>query len=115
MEPYPTWRLFACIARAATLRWTVTYLGEEKYFSHARVRLLQAEQLLDAIGAATGTAEKFSGFPLGTPAVALPDGEYRHPFLAAFGRPARAMALQVGRNAGTNLGQARQVVGGRPV
>src|SRR5262249_39088660 len=51
--------------------------ADEKYFSHARVRLLQAEQLLDAIGAATGVAEQFVGFPSGTPAVALPDGEYR--------------------------------------
>jgi hypothetical protein len=94
---------------------TPTNEGDEKYFSHARVRLLQAEQLLDAIGAATGTAEKFNGFPVGTLAVALPDGEYRHPFLAAFGRPARAMACECERDADTNLGQALQLVGGRLV
>jgi hypothetical protein len=88
---------------------------DEKYFAHARVRLLQAEQLLDAIGAATGSAEKFSGLPLGTPAVALPDGEFRHPFLAAFGRPARAMACACERDADTNLGQALQLIGGRLV
>src|SRR5262249_23497587 len=94
---------------------TPTNAADEKYFSHARVRLLQAEQLLDAIGSATGTAEKFNGFPSGTAAVALPDGEYRHPFLAAFGRPARAMACECERDADTNLSQALQLVGGRVV
>ncbi|HEV3255885.1 MAG TPA: DUF1553 domain-containing protein, partial [Gemmataceae bacterium] len=85
---------------------------DDKYFSHARVRLLQAEQLLDAIGSATGTAEKFPNLPVGTPAVALPDGEYKHPFLEAFGRPARAMACECERDSDTNLGQALQLVGG---
>lgn len=94
---------------------TPTNAADVKYFSHARVRLLQAEQLLDAIGAATGATEKFVGFPVGTPAVALPDGEFRHPFLAAFGRPARAMACECERDADTNLSQALQLVGGRLV
>jgi hypothetical protein len=88
---------------------------DQHYFSHARVRLLQAEQLLDAIGAATGAAEKFPGFPAGTSAVSLPDGEYKHPFLEAFGRPARAMACECERDTDTNLGQALHLVGGRTV
>ena len=48
-------------------------------------------------------------------AVALPDGEYKHPFLEAFGRPARAMACECERDTETNLGQALQLVGGRTV
>jgi hypothetical protein len=88
---------------------------DDKYFSHSRVRLLGAEQLLDAIVAATGTAEKFPGCPLGTPAAALPDGEYQHPFLEAFGRPARAMACECERDGDTNLVQALLLVGGRVV
>jgi hypothetical protein len=88
---------------------------DDRYFSHARVRLLQAEQLLDAVTAAAGAAEKFPGFPLGTPAVTLPDGEYQHPFLEAFGRPARAMACECERDGDTNLTQALQLVGGRVV
>ncbi len=86
-----------------------------KYFSHARVRLLQAEQLLDAISSATRTAVKFPGFPLGTLATTLPDGEYKHPFLEAFGRPARAMVCECERDADTNLGQALHLVAGRTV
>ncbi len=94
---------------------TPTNRDDEKYFSHARIRLLQAEQLLDAVASATGMAEKFPGLPLGTPAVALPDGEYKHPFLEAFGRPARAMACECERDPETNLGQALHLVGGRVV
>jgi hypothetical protein len=86
-----------------------------RYFSHARVRLLQAEQLLDAIGAAAGAAVKFPTFPLGTSAAALPDGEYKNPFLEAFGRPARAMVCECERDTDTNLGQALHLVGGRTV
>jgi len=70
---------------------------------------------LDAIVSATGTAEKFPGWPLGTPAVALADGEYQHPFLEAFGRPARAMACECERGSDTTLTQALQLVGGRVV
>src|SRR5439155_4820896 len=53
----------------------LSYAADDKYGSHARVRLLHAEQLLDAISAATGVPEKFPSFPRGTPAAALPDGE----------------------------------------
>jgi Protein of unknown function (DUF1553)/Protein of unknown function (DUF1549) len=89
---------------------TLTNAGDEQYFSHARVRPLQAEQLLDAIGAATGAPERFAGFPVGTPAVALPDGELKHPFLEAFGRPARAMACECERGAEPTFGQALHLV-----
>src|SRR5262249_21014059 len=58
---------------------------DDVYFSHARVRLLSAEQLLDAIGRVTGVPERFAGFPSGTRAAQLPDGELSHPFLKAFG------------------------------
>jgi Protein of unknown function (DUF1553)/Protein of unknown function (DUF1549) len=87
--------------------------ADDKYFAHARVRRLQAEQLLDAVCDATGVPEKFPGLPPGTRAAALPDGEYRHPFLEAFGRPARAMACECERDADTSLGQALHLVGGR--
>src|SRR5207249_6812674 len=61
---------------------------DNKYFSHAVTRLLTAEQLLDAICAATDVPEKFPGLPLGTRATQLPDGEVNHVFLKTFGQPA---------------------------
>lgn len=90
---------------------TPTNADDEQYFSHARVRALQAEQLLDAIGSASGVRERFAGFPAGTPATALPDGELKHPFLEAFGRPARAIACECERGSDTTIGQALHLVG----
>jgi hypothetical protein len=88
---------------------------DDRYFSHASVRLLGAEQLLDAIAQATGAAEKFAGFPPGLRAVQLPDGEYSHRFLSAFGRPARALACACERDSESNLGQALELVGGEQI
>ena len=86
-----------------------------QYFARYPIRRLGAEQLLDAITQATGVPEKFPNFPQGTPATALPDGEYKHPFLEAFGRPARAMVCECERETDTNLGQALHLIGGRIV
>jgi hypothetical protein len=88
---------------------------DDRNFSHAAVRLLGAEQLLDAIAQATGSAEKFAGFPLGLRAAQLPDGEYSHRFLSAFGRPARALACACERDSESNLGQALELVGGEQI
>lgn len=96
-------------------RPTPTNAADDKYFSHARVRLIQAEPLLSAVCSATGTMEKFPGLPAGTTAVSLPDGEYRHPFLEVFGRPARASACECERSGETTLNQALQLVGGQLV
>ncbi len=93
-------------------RPTATGRDDAKYFSHYPLRRLGAEQLLDAIADATGVPAKFPGLPTGTPAAALPDGEYKHPLLEAFGRPARAMACECERGTDTNLTQALHLVGG---
>src|SRR5262249_27761827 len=47
--------------------------NDDVYFSHARVRRLSAEQLLDSISEVTGVPERFAGVPLGTRAAQLPD------------------------------------------
>jgi hypothetical protein len=84
-----------------------------KYGAYYTVRRLGAEELYDAIADAAGSIEKFPGQPAGTPASRLPDGEYQHPFLTAFGRPARAIACECEREADTTLGQALHLSGGR--
>ena len=91
---------------------TLTSTEDGRYFSFRRPRMLQAEQLLDAISEATAVPESFPGFPLGTKAVGLPDGEFKHPFLEAFGRPARALACECERESSTNMSQALQLAGG---
>jgi hypothetical protein len=98
---------------------------DDRYFSHALVKRkrLSAEVLLDAICAATGVPEKFTGFPLGTRAVQLPDGQVidtggqyaswdRHPFLKAFGQPAREVACECEREGDVNLTRVLELKNG---
>jgi hypothetical protein len=85
---------------------------DNKYFSHGVVRLLSAEQLLDAICAATDIPEKYPGMPLGTRAVQLPDGEVNHVFLKTFGQPGRELACECEREGDSNLAQALQLING---
>ena len=89
--------------------------NDNKYFSHAVTKLLTAEQLFDALCQATEVPEKFAGHPLGTRAVQLPDGDANHPFLKAFGQPARELACECERESDTNLTQALQLINGPSV
>ena len=83
-----------------------------KYFSRYVPRRLGAEALLDAMCDATGVPEKFQGFPAGTRAVQLPDGEFPYPFLRVFGRPPRASACECERDNDTTLHMALMLQGG---
>ncbi|MDB5334618.1 MAG: hypothetical protein JWN70_237 [Planctomycetaceae bacterium] len=98
---------------------------DEKYFSHALVKRkrLSAEVLLDAICKATDQPEEFTGMPPETRAVQLPDGQViftggryaswdRHPFLKAFGQPAREAACECEREGDVNLARALEIKNG---
>jgi hypothetical protein len=89
--------------------------NDDVYFSHARVRRLSAEQLLDAISEVTGVPERFAGVPLGTRAAQLPDGELFHPLLKAFGRPPRAIECECERENDATLEQALFLEAGRTI
>lgn len=82
------------------------------FFTHYPLKRLTAEQLLDALDAATGTFEKFALRPRGTRAIALPDTNYPSYFLDTFGRPARAIACECERGGDPNLGQALHLMNG---
>ena len=69
----------------------------DRYFVKANVRMLTAEQILDAVSGATGVPEKFKGYPAGTRAIALPDGTLNHPFLTAFSKPVRDVICECAR------------------
>ncbi len=102
--------------------------GGARYFVSAVVKMVPAEPLLDAISSATGAPElfddpdqrnrdagqklvdvgsasqTFGGMPLGTRAAQLPDGDvYQHPFLAAFGQPARETSCECERGGDAGL------------
>lgn len=89
--------------------------GDEVYFSKARARLLDAESLLDAISQALEVPEKLFHLPEGTRAAQIPDGEFKHPFLRAFGQPERSLACECERQSDSTLEQALQIMGGRTV
>ena len=97
-----------------------TNRDDETNFSHALVRPLQAEQLLDALGRATGAPERFPGLEPGLRACQLPgvkteagkrtdDGDR---FLSAFGKPVRALSCDCERSDDATLDQAFQLLTG---
>jgi hypothetical protein len=86
--------------------------NDEKYFSHARTRLLTAEQLLDAICKVTQVEEKYTGLPSGTRATQLPSPDANNSFLKVFGQPPREMACSCERSSESNLSQALQMING---
>ncbi len=75
-------------------------------FASYPLRRLDAEVLCDAINKVTGSSdlytspipEPFTYIPRGSPAVAIADGSITSPFLALFGRSARATGMENERN-----------------
>jgi hypothetical protein len=73
----------------------------ETHFATYPLRRLDAEVLIDAINRITGASdlytspipEPFTNIPRDRPAVAIADGSITSPFLALFGRPARATGM----------------------
>src|SRR5262249_38690946 len=74
-------------------------------YSRALFRRLPAEVLLDAIGQATGVAERFRGAAPLTRAVQLWDSKTPHYFLKAFGRTERTSACACERNPEPSVAQ----------
>ena len=76
-----------------------------EYFTSATIGMLGAEQVLDAVSSATGIAEDFPGYPLGTRAIELADGAVEHHFLKAFSKPVRDASCECARESDPALGQ----------
>jgi hypothetical protein len=102
-----------------------TNRDDESNFSHALVRPLQAEQLLDALTQVAGAPVHFNGFPMGTRAGQLPgvgvvrrrdekasDGER---FLSVFGKPVRSLSCECERSDDQTLNQAFQLITGQTI
>ncbi len=85
-------------------------------FSHATARRLTAEQLLDAIGIATGSQPKFEGVPKNLRAVQLPDSKVKDDgFLKLFGRPERESSCECERTSDVSLAHAMNLINGPTV
>jgi hypothetical protein len=99
-----------------------TNAHDEANFSHAIVRRLTAEQLLDAQNQVAGVPSKFNGYPVGLRATQIPgvravrlrerkpsDGDT---FLKVFGKPERLLTCECERSMDTSMGQAFQLMSG---
>ena len=79
-------------------------------FSRARPKALPAEVLLDIICQATGTSEKFEGWPLGYRAVQIWDNQMPSYFFRIFGRPVRASVCECERSNEPSMAQALHLI-----
>jgi hypothetical protein len=87
----------------------------ERYFTHAAVRMLSAEQILDAISQAAGIPEAFPGYPLGTRAIEIAEGGIEHPFLQAFARPVRDVSCECAREEDPSLPQMLHLLNNKKI
>ncbi len=85
-------------------------------FSHAVARRLTAEQLLDAIGVATGSRPRFQEVPKDFRAAQLPDSKVKDDgFLKLFGRPERETSCECERTTEVSLAHAMNLINGPTV
>jgi len=89
--------------------------GDERNFSHSKIRRLRAELLLDCINQVAGTQEKFKGLPRGARAVQIADGNETSYFLTTFGRSTRETVCACEVKVEPNLSQALHLLNGDTV
>jgi hypothetical protein len=88
---------------------------DEKNFSHAAIRRVRAEVLLDVINQTTESKQKFRGLPLGSRAVQIADGRTTDYFLTTFGRATRETVCSCEVSMEPNLSQALHLLNGNTV
>jgi hypothetical protein len=81
-------------------------------FSHAVVKLLPAEVLLDAVSQVLDVPDKFPRAPATLRATQLPGAAIGNPFLKSFGKPDRLLTCECERSETTTLAQAFQMING---
>jgi hypothetical protein len=81
-------------------------IEDRRSYSRFYPKRMTAEVLLDAVDTVTATTTRFSGVPLGTRAVALPDTGFDSYFLTVFGRPQSTTACECERTQEANLTQS---------
>ncbi len=92
-----------------------TNADDDANFSHATVRLLPAEVLLDAISDVMGVPEPFGRAPGALRAAQLPGASRNVAFLKTFGKPERLLTCECERSETTTLAQAFQMISGETV
>ncbi|MFN7878091.1 MAG: DUF1549 and DUF1553 domain-containing protein [Pirellula sp.] len=113
---YDTKQLVRDICNSQTYQRSCTPVeGNEddtRSYSHASVRRVPAENLLDCISQATNTKDKFQGLPLGARAVQIADGSTSNYFLTSFGRSQRTTVCEDEATTDPSLSQALHLING---
>ncbi len=86
--------------------------SDDRNFSHAALRRMRAEVLLDCVSQVTDTQNKFRGLPAGARAVQIADGNTSTYFLTAFGRAKRESVCACEVKIEPNLSQALHLLNG---
>ncbi len=89
--------------------------SDRSNFSHAALRRIRAEILLDVISQVTETKNKFRGLPLGARAVQIADGNTTNYFLSTFGRAKRETVCSCEVKVEPNLSQALHFLNGATI
>jgi hypothetical protein len=89
--------------------------SDERNFSKASIRRMQAEVLLDCISQVTETQDKFPGLPRGARAIEIPDGNTANYFLTTFGRASRTTVCSCEVKVDPNLSQALHLLNGNTI
>ncbi len=85
---------------------------DDRNFSHARIRRLRAEVLLDCINQVTHTSDELAGLPLGGRAIEIPNGPSNNYFLETFGRALRNTPCSCEVRTSPTLSQALHLLNG---
>ena len=106
-----------CTSRAYQLSTKTNETNEKDTtnFSHATLRRMRAEVLLDAITQVTTTSNKFPGLPSGARAVQIANGNTSTYFLTTFGRAKRETVCSCEVKMEPNLSQALHMLNGDTV
>jgi len=106
-----------CASRAyqRTTAATPENAHDARNYTHATVRRLRAETLLDVVCQVTGVPSKFRGLPLGARAVEIADGATDTYFLRTFGRAPRESVCACEVSDAPSLSQALHLLNGDAV
>ena len=90
---------------------------DKTYFSRYYPKRLNAEVLYDAINQMTDSKASFSGLPVGTRAVQLPDNSFNSQsyFLTVFGRPDSSSSCECERSSDASLAQSLHLLNSKDI
>ncbi|HRA88427.1 MAG TPA: DUF1549 domain-containing protein, partial [Planctomycetaceae bacterium] len=103
-----------CTSRTYQLstRPTESNASDHRNFTHAELRRIRSEVMLDCISSVTTTQDKFPGLPVGARAVQIADGNTATYFLTTFGRAKRETVCSCEVKMEPNLSQALHLING---